>query len=221
MSKISLLGDSIIDNKVYVKDGEFSVLEHLKSLSDHNYIQLAVDGDTTFEVSDGQLSELDKDNDFIILSIGGNDLLEHLPLLLDNINKHTFTRNLEIINEFLEPIRERYEKIVEHLSKENGELLLCTVYNGDFERDIGHERFEENEELIFGMGDLLKGQQVAATVLARVFNDVVYSTGSKFNVDVLELREIFTESNDYANPIEPSHAGGEKLAKEIIKWIEN
>ena len=221
MSKIALLGDSIIDNEVYVEDGEFSVLEHLESLSDHNYIQLAVDGHTTFEVSDRQLSELDKDNDFIILSIGGNDLLEHLPLLLDNINKHTFTRNLEIINEFLEPIRERYEKIVEHLSKENGELLLCTVYNGDFERDAEHERFEEYEELISGIDDLLKGQQVAATVLARVFNDVVYSTGSKFNVNVLELREIFTESNDYANPIEPSHAGGEKLAKEIIKWIEN
>ena len=26
---------------------------------------------------------------------------------------------------------------------------------------------------------------------------------------------------DYANPIEPSHIGGEKLAKAIIQWMKN
>ena len=30
MSKVALLGDSIIDNKVYVGQDEFSVLEHLE-----------------------------------------------------------------------------------------------------------------------------------------------------------------------------------------------
>ena len=62
---------------------------------------------------------------------------------------------------------------------------------------------------------------VAATVIGSVFNDVVYSTGSKFGVDVLELREIFTESIDYANPIEPSHIGGGKLAERILEWIKS
>ena len=66
---------------------------------------------------------------------------------------------------------------------------------------------------------MFEGKQEAAGVIARVFNDVVYSTGNKFGVEVLELREIFTESADYANPIEPSHIGGEKLAKKILEWI--
>ena len=35
-----------------------------------------------------------------------------------------------------------------------------------------------------------------------------------------DLNNIFTEVSDYANPIEPSHSGGEKLAKEIINWLE-
>ena len=214
MKHMYLLGDSIIDNKVYVGPGEFSVLEHLESLSDLDFSQLAVDGDTTVDVLNNQLESLDKTSDFTVLSIGGNDLLEHLPLLVDSINKKTFSRNLEIMNEFIDPIKDRYEKIVEHLSKKEGKLLLCTVYNGDFERDDGHEDF------MFGFGDLLKGKQEAITVIGRVFNDVVYSTGKKFGVEVLELREIFTESIDYANPIEPSHIGGGKLAKKILEWTD-
>ena len=154
MKHMYLLGDSIIDNKVYVGPGEFSVLEHLESLSDLDFSQLAVDGDTTVDVLNNQLESLDKTSDFTVLSIGGNDLLEHLPLLVDSINKKTFSRNLEIMNEFIDPIKDRYEKIVEHLSKKEGKLLLCTVYNGDFERDDGHEDF------MFGFGDLLKGKQI-------------------------------------------------------------
>ena len=221
MSKVALLGDSIIDNKVYVGQDEFSVLEHLESVSDLEFSKIALDGDTTVDVVDHQLEKLDKTSDYMVLSIGGNDLLEYLHLLVDPINKQTFSKNLEIMNEFIEPIKERYEKIVEHLSKNEGKLLLCTVYNGDFDRGDGYETFEGDGEFIFGIGDLLKGKQVAATVIGSVFNDVVYSTGSKFGVKVLELREIFTESIDYANPIEPSHIGGGKLAECILEWIKS
>jgi len=219
MKKVALLGDSIIDNKVYVGDSEYSVLEHLQSLSDFEFSQIAVDGHTTVDVLQGQLDKIKKDFDFIILSIGGNDLLEYLHLLVDDINKHTFPRNLEIMNSFVEPIRERYEEIVERLVKQEGKALLCTVYNGDFERGDGYETLEINQEFTSSFGVLFEGKQEAAGIIARVFNDIVYSTGNKFGVDVLELREIFTESADYANPIEPSHIGGEKLAKRILELI--
>ena len=221
MSKVALLGDSIVDNKVYVGTGEFSVLEHLESLSDLEFSQIAVDGHTTVGVLQEQIDKIEKDPDFIVLSIGGNDLLEYLYLLVDDINKHLFSRNLEIMNSFVEPIRERYEEIVERLTKEQGKVLLCTVYNGDFERGDGYETLEINQEFTTSFGVLFQGKQEAAGVIARVFNDIVYSTGNKFGVDVLELREIFTESADYANPIEPSHIGGRKLAEKILEWIES
>ena len=51
-------------------------------------------------------------------------------------------------------------------------------------------------------------------------NDTIHFLGKKYDLEVLELRNIFTEVSDYANPIEPSHKGGEKLAKEIINWLE-
>ena len=52
------------------------------------------------------------------------------------------------------------------------------------------------------------------------FNDTVYKTARMYNADVLELRHIFTTPEDYANPIEPSHIGGEKLAQAITDWIQ-
>jgi len=54
-----------------------------------------------------------------------------------------------------------------------------------------------------------------------MLNDIIFSTGATFNVDVLELRNIFTEEQDYANPIEPSHIGGKKLASRILDWINS
>ena len=41
----------------------------------------------------------------------------------------------------------------------------------------------------------------------------------KKGFEVLELRALFTEKNDYANSIEPSHQGGEKIAKFITNWL--
>ena len=31
--------------------------------------------------------------------------------------------------------------------------------------------------------------------------------------------DIFVDEQDYANPIEPSHVGGGKLAEEILVWL--
>ena len=58
MAVVSLLGDSIIDNKIYVKQNEFSVKEHLEQNSNHLYTQLAVDGHTTKDVLQFQLNSL-------------------------------------------------------------------------------------------------------------------------------------------------------------------
>ena len=54
-----------------------------------------------------------------------------------------------------------------------------------------------------------------------MLNDIIFTTGATFDVDVLELRNIFTKPEDYANPIEPSHKGGEKLSQNILKWVNS
>ena len=75
-------------------------------------------------------------------------------------------------------------------------------------------------------GDLVDSDEFSDVIyssktMLSIFNDLVYRTAQKYNGDVLELRNIFISSEDYANPIEPSHIGGEKLAKSIVEWVNN
>ena len=81
--------------------------------------------------------------------------------------------------------------------------MLCTIYEGDLQSDPYLAEVEEAGKVLLGM-----------------MNDTIHFLGKKHSIEVLELRNIFTEVSDYANPIEPSHKGGEKLAKEIINWLE-
>ena len=199
---VSLLGDSIIDNKIYVEEGELSVTEHLQHSSSSNFTMIAVDGDTTEDVLENQLDNLKEPVSHIVLSIGGNDLLQNLHLLQDETSGMKFA--LEKSSELIGEIQENYSKILEHLSQYDAKVLLCTVYEGDLESDV-----------------LLAEYDKAGKAMLKMHNDTVYYLASKFDVDVLELRNIFTNKEDYANPIEPSHIGGEKLAKVIIQWMKN
>ena len=199
---VSLIGDSIIDNKVYVEEGELSVTEHLQHNSSSNFTMIAVDGDTTEDVLENQLDNLKEPVSHIVLSIGGNDLLQNLHLLQDETSGMKFA--LEKSSELIGEIQENYTKILEHLSNYDAKVLLCTVYEGDLKSDVMLAQFDK-----------------AGQAMLKMHNDTVYYLASKFEVDVLELRNIFTNKEDYANPIEPSHIGGEKLAKAIIQWMKN
>ena len=205
MNRVVLFGDSIIDNKTYVSHGEFSVLEHLENISNYEYIQVAYDGHTTFDVQNKQLhlSTIEKPS-HIVLSVGGNDLLQNLSYLsngpISNVNEAV----TGIQQHIFEPLEQRFETIIEELSSQRANLLICTVYEGDL-----------------GRTDEFKDVLDSSKIMVSSFNDIVYKTAKKYNADVLELREIFISSDDYANPIEPSHIGGEKLAKSIVEWIKN
>ena len=69
MSYITLLGDSIIDNKTYVQQGEFSVLEHLENNTEYEFTQIAYDGHTTHDVLNSQLLSPSIDKILLNLSI--------------------------------------------------------------------------------------------------------------------------------------------------------
>ena len=106
--------------------------------------------------------------------------------------------------EIIKPMQQKYESIVANLSNYRAKLLLCTVYEGDL---VDSDEFSD---VIYSSKTMLS-----------IFNDLVYRTAQKYNAEVLELRDIFVSSEDYANPIEPSHIGGEKLAKAIKDWVDN
>ena len=201
---VALLGDSIIDNKVYVGENELSVTEHLRKINETDYYfeMIAVDGDTTREVIDNQLENIGDSTWRIVLSIGGNDLLQKLHIMFNETSG--MIESLEVASKTVEEIKTRYEEILVHLKTLNRPVILCTIYEGDLQSDPDLAVIEE-----------------AAKVLLGMMNDAIHFLGNKHDIEVLELRNIFTEVSDYANPIEPSHSGGEKLAKAIIDWVES
>ena len=202
MAVVSLLGDSIIDNKVYVKQNELSVKEHLENSSDYSFTQLAVDGHTTKDVLRFQLDILPNLATHQVVSMGGNDLLNQISFLKSK-EELTPKEVMEIAVCKLAPIKHRYRSIVKKLSQVNSKILLCTVYEGNLSSDLFYRDID-----------------FASKAMVSMLNDIIFSVGATYNTDVLELRNIFTSEHDYANPIEPSHIGGKKLAESILNWVK-
>jgi hypothetical protein len=63
-------------------------------------------------------------------------------------------------------------------------------------------------------------QKVAVTALA-VFNDCIIRAALVHGLPLLDLRFVCTEEGDYADPIEPSARGGEKISRAIVEMLEN
>ena len=201
--ELVLLGDSIIDNKTYVLDGEKSVLEHIQSKTDMKTVQLALDGATTDDVLDNQLNNISSEASHIVLSVGGNDLLNEIGFLMEDF-KYTPNQVLKRCHSLIAPITQKYESIVSQLqTTSRANLLLCTVYEGDLEGSAIYDDIA-----------------ISSRAMLSLFNDSIYKTHNKFRTGVLELRNIFIEKEDYANPIEPSHQGGEKLATKLVEWVD-
>lgn len=92
--------------------------------------------------------------------------------------------------------------------KKYGKPFACfTIYSGNFNRDYELGTNVRNDE------------QMAADVLISIFNDIIYRICAKYNVRVIENRDLFTSLDDYANPIEPSSLGSLKMAKSMISLL--
>jgi hypothetical protein len=61
-------------------------------------------------------------------------------------------------------------------------------------------------------------QRLAVTALA-LFNDVILREAAMRGLPVIDLRLVCSEDADYANPIEPSVRGGEKIAATIARMV--
>jgi hypothetical protein len=62
-------------------------------------------------------------------------------------------------------------------------------------------------------------QQRINEIALAVINDVITEQAFKRGLTLIDLRLICTEAGDYANPIEPSARGGEKIAAAIANVV--
>jgi hypothetical protein len=53
-----------------------------------------------------------------------------------------------------------------------------------------------------------------------MFNDIITRTAISRGLPIIDLRLVFNNPADYANPIEPSHIGGAKMVALMIKIVK-
>jgi hypothetical protein len=191
---IALLGDSIFDNSSYT-GGEPDVVTHLRALlrTGIRATLLAVDGAITRSLTD-QIRVIPADATHLVVSIGGNDVLDNLGLL--DAPATSSADALRLFGKAVDRFEADYRSAVRPVIGRGLPVTLCTIYNGAFEDP-----------------DYAARARVALTV----FNDVILRVAFEHRASVIDLRLVCSERADYANPIEPSGPGGMKIARVIVR----
>jgi GDSL-like Lipase/Acylhydrolase family len=196
MSQVVLLGDSIFDNAAYVGSGP-DVIQQLRArLPAHwNATLLAVDGSMTFNVS-RQLDRLSADATHLILSIGGNDAINNADILQRSASSTADALNQ--LGRAADQFEHDYNEMLRAVLSRNLPTAICTIYYPCFpDVDV---------------------QRLSVTALT-VFNDCIIRAAVTNGLPLIDLRLICNDKGDYANPIEPSVQGGEKISAAIKSLV--
>ncbi len=196
MPHVILLGDSIFDNARYTNGGP-DVVSQVRRLLPAGWkaTLLAVDGAKCDEVA-GQLRRLPADATHLILSVGGNDALVHASVL--DTRASSTAQATGFLADVAAAFEPRYRAAVQACLARKLPLAICTIYNGCFP-DPAYQRI--------------------VSVALMVFNDAILRAAIEHVLPVIDLRSICSTPDDYANPIEPSSIGGEKIARAIVDLV--
>jgi lysophospholipase L1-like esterase len=197
VNHVVLLGDSILDNAAYVGGGP-DVVQQLHRLLPNGWRATlgAVDGSTTREVP-GQLRHLPADATHLILSAGGNDALGSADFIYAPAG--STAEALLGLAEIADGFGRRYSAMLTEVMAKGLPTAICTIY---------YPRFPDATL-----------QKIAVTALT-VFNDCIIRLAFLHRIPLLDLRFVCTDEGDYANPIEPSAQGGEKIARAIAETVQ-
>jgi hypothetical protein len=196
MKHIVLLGDSIFDNAAYVAGGP-DVVQQLRTRLPAGWraTLLAADGGVTGSVQ-RQLQQLTPDASHLVVSVGGNDALRHIGVLEER------ARSMAEALDRLAGIRERfwrdYRAMLDGVLGRGLPTAVCTIYDGRLPDPVR--------------------RRLAVTALT-IFNDCITREAFARGLPLIDLRLLFDRDEDYANPIEPSVRGGEKIAAAIADLV--
>lgn len=196
MGHVVLLGDSIFDNAAYIAGGP-DVRSQVQACLPHGWraTLLAVGGSRTQDVL-AQLRQLPPDASHLVVSVGGNDALDHLGFL--TAPAQSVAEALDGLAAIAEAFEPAYQHMVQAVLQHPLPTALCTIY--------------------YPRLPVPALQRLAVTALA-VFNDAIIREAFTAGVTLLDLRLICNAEADYANPIEPSVVGGAKIAAAIARAV--
>ncbi|MDB5557736.1 MAG: lipase, partial [Enterovirga sp.] len=157
----------------------------------------AVDGATTASVP-AQLARLPADATHLVLSVGGNDALGYSGVL--GRPARSVAEALELLGEVSRRFEAEYRAMLKGVLARGLPTAICTIYNPNYPDPVR--------------------QRVTVAALAFM-NDPIVRIAAETALPLIDLRLICTEPADYANPIEPSSRGGEKIAAAISALVLN
>jgi hypothetical protein len=151
-----------------------------------------VDGHITEDVAN-QLKRLPADATHLVVSAGGNDALGESSILSEAAC--TVGEALSLIYEVRARFRDSYRAMLQALSKVKKPTAVCTVY------------------------DAIPGLGPAEQADLGGFNEVILREAFLTGLPVIDLRLVCDRPSDYSHvsPIEPSVAGGAKIARVIAE----
>jgi hypothetical protein len=196
MSHVVLLGDSIFDNAAYVGGGP-DVIRQLRALLPAGWkgTLAAVDGAVTTSVA-RQLQQVPRDATHLVVSVGGNDALGQVHILDDA--SRSIADALNRLAGIGDGFERSYGAMLDAVMARALPTVLCTIYN---------PRYPDP-----------RMQRLAVAGLT-IYNDTITRAAFGRGLPVIDLRLVCDDDADYANPIEPSSRGGEKIAAAIARVV--
>ena len=196
---VFLLGDSMLDNTLYVLPNE-SVADIFKTTTDHNVRLFAQDGALINDVY-SQLHKISPDynnrDTYVCVSAGGNNILE-----LVSIHLQYKAFNIDTDNEdasegnSVNQIFEQYKKLINAITLKlpNANILLLNLYYPTAEPALKPLIAHWNEKM-----------------------DASFENVAK-RIRVVRVDKSLTRPDDFTHRIEPSYEGGCKMV-DLIKGV--
>jgi len=193
---LALYGDSILDNAPYTRP-EPDTAAHLERILGNGWAvhRLAQDGAVMSDVQ-LQLAGMRGPPDVAVLSVGGNDAIEHIDILERPVAGSGAM--LEDLESIAAAFHRQYELVAKAVARHAQRTLLCTIYEVQLEPPVFARRVR---------------------VPLALLNDRILRIGAHLGIDVLELRSICNEATDFVQQIEPSPRGAAKIADAIAAVV--
>jgi len=199
---ITLLGDSIFDNEVYVKSRAQSVTGVLERRllainKDWSVTNAAVDGSLASGVA-RQIPRVPKDTTHIYLSTIGNNCLGALYELQSGSDWKSVARNPTADNPVLANIMSNlaseYDAALKEVKTLNLPVVAVNLYAPRYDTP---------------------SVQAFCKIAVQLLNSRLKLVAAEHNIPVIDIFSLFTDHDDYANAIEPGAKGSEKIGKAI------
>lgn len=224
---VVLLGDSIIDNRLYVEKNTVSM--HLKNLLEDNYIfDNSLDGSLSEEIlQTAKNGGFTNDVTHFVISVGGNDLLSNKLFLLDEISGMSLDTKIEMTKD---DIHREYSSSVQPIM--NGSHYSGYMANIESAAVLLNYRYPKAKIMFLGLYEGNAAYNPEWKPIEHRLPELISEHNKKLQYIILKLQENNINASyiditntlkpeDYFNDIEPNDSGGLLIAEKIAKHISD